>query len=134
MLSILNKIHEPGPFSPSIKDVRKWAGVLNELVFDGKIPKFRDIIIKQKRGQFASVTDRVNKKDPEKYECILTISETFLNFEVFIAILAHEMIHCYQSVVQRIKMNHGPSFFVWKEKLAEHSIILSRKYSRDFVV
>ena len=56
-----------------------------------------------------------------------------------ITVLAHEMCHQYQWDVQgpkRLKagkepmLSHGPSFFVFRDKLAKHGIALKNSHSR----
>jgi hypothetical protein len=56
-----------------------------------------------------------------------------------ITVLAHEMCHQYQWDVQgleRLKkgkepiMSHGPSFFVFRDKLKEHGIALKSAHSK----
>jgi len=133
VLPILQKIHEPGEFCPTIKDVRKWHGVLNEAVFDGVVPKFYDIVIVDKLPrQFAATMALKDKKVPDKRFARLEINPRFPSFKKFIIILIHEMIHCWQWICEN-RMDHGKTFFQWKEKLKDQGIPLSEKYHRKFL-
>ena len=128
MLPILEKIHEKGNYSPTRKDVRRWHGILNQIIFGGIVPKFRNIEIKKVPGQFAAVLPKKKKKTKERY-ADLEIDTEFEDFKSFIMILAHEMIHAWQWINFE-KMPHGKTFFQWKEKLAEQEIPLNIKYAK----
>jgi hypothetical protein len=133
VLPILSKIHEPGTYYPTIKDIRKWHAILNELIFDGKIPKFYDIEIKRFQGQYAACVPHIKMKPPYDRCVKLQIDPKFRNFKLFLAILVHEMIHCHEWINYG-KMTHGKkSFFMWKEKLAEHNIPLRERYHKKFL-
>lgn len=127
MLPILEKINEEGEYCPTIKDIRKWHGVLNAVVFDGVIPKFYDIKIQRIRNEFAWAIPFYDTEDETKKWCTLKIDTSFHSFKKFLIVLAHEMIHCWQWIVEG-EMTHGKTFFQWREKLAEHEIPLYRGY------
>jgi hypothetical protein len=57
-----------------------------------------------------------------------------------ITVLAHEMVHQYQWDIYSVKrerqgltniMSHGPSFFEWKDRLAEFAIDLRTAYNTE---
>lgn len=129
MLPILAKIHEEGEYEPTIKDVRKWFDILNAVIFDGRVPKFSKIRIKNVSGQIAAACPMHDHSNQESRFCNLEIHSKFRSFQFFITILAHEMVHSYQWLVERrSQMSHGPSFFSWRARLAEHHIPLHIKY------
>lgn len=133
MLHIFEKLQETETYYTTIKDVRKWHGILNAIVFNGIIPKFYDIVIVKKRGQFAASIGVLTKKR-NGARCIrLEINPFFKNFKTFILILAHEMIHSWEWVIHE-KMTHSKQFFQWKCKLEEHGIPLNRCYHRKKIV
>jgi len=132
MLPILSKIQDEEEFCPSIKEIRKWFGILNEVIFDGVVPKFWDIEIKKVPGQFAAAQPYKNDLKPEKVLVKLEINPSFPNFKKFIIILVHEMIHAWQWKNEG-KITHGKSFFKWKDKLKEQGIPLSAKYHKKFL-
>jgi hypothetical protein len=133
LLPILQKIHEPGEYNPTLKDIRTWAGILNESCFNGVIPKFRHIKIQKISGQLAACDPMGWKNDDDIREANLQIDSSFPDFKSFIVILAHEMIHAWQWVIKG-KMTHGKTFFQWKEKLLEQGIPLHKEYHRKKIL
>jgi len=130
LLPILEKIHEPGEYSPTTKDVRMWHGILNESIFNGVIPKFRRIKIKKISGQFAAASG--GDTDDNQW-ADLEIDTTFPDFKSFLVILAHEMIHAWQWV-KKGNMTHGKTFFQWRDRLAEQGIPLHKEYYRKKIL
>lgn len=117
-----------GEFRPTCKQVRFWFAVYNQLIFRGKIARFRYIIIKYYPNQLAHCEGKWDaKKDMRYYN--LQMHPRFNSFKTFISILVHEMIHAHQWVnEERDDMSHGSNFFKWKKKLERNDIILSIKY------
>jgi hypothetical protein len=132
ILSALDQIHSPNPYFPNIHDIRKWHGILNELLFDGILPKFYDINIKKFSNQFAAVVPCVKTKSPNERVCKLEINPEFTDFKSFIIILCHECIHQWQWHYCG-KVDHGKSFFQWKERLKNHGIPLAEKYHKKLL-
>jgi SprT-like family protein len=132
VLPILDQLYEEGDYRPTIKDVRKWAGVLNEVVFDGQVPKFRYVHIKTKRGQYGACQPMIEPNTSER-SCQLEMDEKFYSFRFFLSILAHEMIHCYQWIVTGEKPHHGKSFKAWKDKLESNKIPLRIFYHKNSI-
>jgi len=59
---------------------------------------------------------------------------------VYISTLAHEMVHQYQWDIYsniRVKrgltrhMSHGPSFYIWRNKLSKYGIALKSTVQKD---
>ena len=76
--------------------------------------------------------------DSRKSNCIIRLSDKWFCKQWLITTLAHEMCHQYQWDVEGIKrinngkipiMSHGPSFFIYKGKLAKHGISLKRAHT-----
>ena len=132
MLPILEKIYEECEYYPTIKEVRQWFGVLNEIIFESRIPKFYNIEIKSFRGQFAACLPCTKTKEPFVRCSELQIDYKFHNFRGFITILAHEMIHAWEWKT-RGYVSHGKNFFQWKQKLLEHGIPLKKCYHRHSI-
>lgn len=68
-----------------------------------------------------------------KSHCIIKISDKWFCRQWLITTLAHEMCHQYQWDIDghhRAKlgkgplMSHGPSFFIWRDKLEKHGVPL----------
>ncbi len=126
MFHILSKIREVGPYRPTIRDVRLWFAVLNEIIFNGKVPKFKYVNIVDKRGQLGACHSFV-KGDDIRW-CELDIHHEFKSFSLFLAVLGHEMIHCYQYCVLRRDMSHGQYFWTWAKKFRKHKLPLQIRY------
>jgi hypothetical protein len=69
--------------------------------------------------------------------CDLLLLDKWYCKQWLIMILAHEMVHQYQwDILGRIRkeqnknpvINHGPSFFIFKERFHEHNIPLKKYY------
>ena len=69
--------------------------------------------------------------------CIIRVSDKWFCKQWLITTLAHEMVHQYQWDIQgreRIKngkepfISHGPTFFQFRDKLAENNISLKRAH------
>jgi len=61
---------------------------------------------------------------------VVKLRPAFRDRELFINILAHEMIHVYEFTKYQ-RMTHGPKFFEWKPLFAQHGILLAKKYLAD---
>lgn len=75
--------------------------------------------------------------DKTKSNCIIRLSDKWYCRQWLITTLAHEMAHQYQWDVlghKRIKkgkaplMSHGPSFFIYKHRMAKYGISLKKSH------
>lgn len=130
MLEILSRIREKGPYRPRIKDVRLWFSVINEIVFKGKLPKFRYITIADKKGQFAACESQEDVETGKRW-CNLELNEEFRSFSFFLAVLAHEMVHAYQYTILGRPMSHGKYFWMWKKTFNKHKLPLLIRYDAN---
>jgi hypothetical protein len=124
MFDILSKIHTEGPYRPTIKEVRLWFAIINELIFNGKVPKFKYIFIKHVRGQLGACLPF----EGDNRFCNLEIEPEYKDFSVFLAILAHEMVHCYQWVILKRNASHGKYFWKWAKKFKKQKLPLNIRY------
>jgi hypothetical protein len=76
--------------------------------------------------------------DNKRSNCVITLNNKWYCKQWLVMTLAHEMRHQYQWDVlsfKRLKegkqplMSHGPSFFLFKHKLAKYGIPLRRAHS-----
>jgi SprT-like family len=126
VLQNLVRLYGNKSYRPNIRDTRIWFNVLNELIFKNKVHKFRYINIKYVRGQCAACSGDIDAKG--KYWCALELNPRFRNFETFLGVLAHEMVHSYEFVIEKnIKQVpiHGPSFLKWKDTVKKHGLPFS---------
>jgi hypothetical protein len=109
--------------------------LLNRYIFDNGLerPQFN---IKRTRGYWGMTDGRMNIKDERFFVKEIILTNKFPHKAMFIATLAHEMIHQFQWEVlspERLAqgkdsiMSHGPSFFVWRKVLSEYMIPLRRQ-------
>jgi len=110
------------PYYPSVADCQRWTEVLNHIMFQGAVPKYRKITIKRLRKTYAwcvgSITPVRQKKN-----CDLIIHEKFDSFAAFYSILAHELVHAAE-YHELDEIKHGKFFFSHKEMLATVGIKL----------
>jgi hypothetical protein len=129
VLQHLSRLYGEKAYKPNIRDVRIWFNVLNEIIFDGEIHKFRYVHIKYVRGQCAACvphyTDKMHEDDEHLRWCSLELNPRFRNFKTFLAVLAHEMVHSCEFINEEKEMSHGPSFFKWKHRIEEFGIPFS---------
>ena len=74
-----------------------------------------------------------NKK--KRSQCIIRVSDRWYCRQWLINTLAHEMVHQYQWDIYSKErfhqgkdpiMSHGPSFYVFRDQLKEHGIVLKK--------
>ena len=105
----------------SYKGCRKWFDILNECVFGNKLPFFDKVFIDKQRKHNALFC-----YDKETKENDLMLNTHYKNEKVFVLVMAHEMIHLFQLMYDE-PLGHGVAFFIWKENLQIHKIILSKE-------
>jgi hypothetical protein len=113
------------PFHPTIADCVRWSEVLNYIMFDGALPKWRKITVKKLRA-WAYCIGNTTPKRKKKY-CTLEMNDKFDSFAAFYSVLAHEMCHAAEyHELEEIK--HGSFFLSHKEMLAGVGIKLKLCY------
>lgn len=96
--------HDQG-FEVTERHILYWFGVINRAAFRNKLeqPKF---VIRRMRGAWGFC-------EGYKGKVVITLSSKIDNRELFLATLAHEMVHQYQYVTED-KITHTGSFIEWK--------------------
>ena len=102
--------------------VMHWWSALNQAVFDGKLPKPVEIVVKLVKGAYAESLP-TNSDNVSIY-----IDSELKDREFFITVLVHEMVHQYE-MVHYGEMTHGPKFYEWKEIIEER---VGVKLMRDY--
>jgi hypothetical protein len=122
-------------YRPTRKEVRELYNLINEEIFNNQLPKAKLEIRSHCRGYWGFCEANDFSLRAKTSRCIIRISDRWYSKQWLITILAHEMVHQYQWDIyskERVKegkdplMSHGPSFFVFKEKMKEHGIELRR--------
>lgn len=127
-------------YRPTIKEVQKFYDIINCEVFDNILPPTKLVIKSHCRGYWGKChADDFNRR--KRYsQCVITLSDKWYCKQWLLNTLAHEMAHQYQWDVygkERCKinrdpvLNHGPSFYQYKERLAQYGIILKRTIRSD---
>lgn len=124
-------------YRTSEREVLALFNLLNKEVFSDTLP-IPDIHVMarcRKYWGYCIAKSHSLSEDKKKSNCIIRLSDKWYCRQWLILILAHEMCHQYQWDVlghQRIKegkepiMSHGPSFFIFREKLGKYGIPLKR--------
>jgi len=126
-------------YRPSKKEVLRYFKIINEEIFNNKLPTPKIEVISRCRKYwgFCIADDFHPNLENEKSDCVIRLSDKWFCKQWLIATLAHEMCHQYQwDVVSRKRakyglepiMSHGPTFFIYKDKLAKYGIELKKSY------
>lgn len=112
--------------------------LLNKEIFGNKLPtpEFR---ILQRATDYWGLCSAKHfvPVSGKRSNCVITMSNKWYCKQWLIATLAHEMCHQYQWDILSIKrmkegkkplMSHGPSFFIFRDKLLKHGIPLKRAF------
>jgi hypothetical protein len=123
-LSISNVTAQP--FYPTIADCIRWTELLNYIMFNGAIPKWRKVSVKKLRNIWGRC---IPYYSPVRYKksCSLEMHSKFDSFATFYSILAHELIHAAE-FHQYDTCDHGDFFYNHKEMLKFWGIKLNESY------
>ena len=92
-----------------------WFNILNKELFGDALPHFDTIDIRWRRGTKAYYRVIYQMKGDTWIPIReLHIKPKYVSEKEFVETLAHEMIHHFQEV-SGDPVNHGPSFYVWRE-------------------
>lgn len=127
-------------YRTSKSEAIKIFKIINEEVFDNKLA-LPDIIVKSHCKKYWGMCHgEYEKIKYRKTLCWIELMDKWYCRQWFITILAHEMCHQAQWDLDGVKreeqgkgriMSHGPSFFEYRDKLAEHGIILKKWHRRN---
>lgn len=120
-------------YKPTIREVRQLYKMINEAVFYNKliIPKIK--LKTHFRNAWGTCEGEDKPFNPKRSRCVITLSDKWYCKQWLIVTLAHEMVHQYQwDIYSQIRkkrgkeslMSHGPSFFVFRNRLKKFDIPL----------
>jgi hypothetical protein len=121
------------------QEVQRLFKMLNYYVFDSKLPTPVFEVIPRCRKYWGMCYGATMRLPYRKSSCKIRLMDKWYCKQWLINTLAHEMCHQYQWDVignQRLKqgkepiMSHGPSFFIFRERLKEHGIALKTSHSK----
>lgn len=121
------------------REVQHLYNLLNESIFNNKLPPCHIEVVARCRKYWGLCTadDWNPDLNSKKSNCTIRVSDKWFCKQWLITILAHEMCHQYQYDVESYKrhklglrpiMSHGPTFFIFKEKLAKQGISLKKAH------
>ena len=126
-------------YRTSQKEVLALFNIINKEIFNNKLPVPRIEVMPNCRTYWGlcQANALVLHSNKAISNCTIRLMDKWFCKQWLITTLAHEMCHQYQWDVigyQRLKegrdplMSHGPSFFVFRDKLAKHGISLKRSH------
>lgn len=126
-------------YKTSRREVLGLYKLLNKEVFGNKLPMPKFKILQRNTDYWGMCSaDYFMPLHKNRSHCTITLSNKWYCKQWLILTLAHEMCHQYQWDIlshKRLKegrkplMSHGPSFFIFRDKLEKHGIPLRRAHS-----
>ena len=121
------KALDPGtPYRVTNDAVKYWFRIINHVIWKDQLPMFNTIQIRPFVRNWAMCIEDSDDPDSTKYR--LAIDIEFPSFQLFLNVLAHEMVHLYQFIDKDDGEHHGESFWAWEYVLRENGLILSDCY------
>lgn len=127
-------------YRTSLSEVEELYKIINHSIFDNKLQVPELIVASRCRKYWGMCYGEIEKPNDDKDTyCKIKLMDKWFCRQWLITTLAHEMCHQYQWDIlgpQREEngkyplMSHGPTFFLYRNKLAEHGISLKRAHSK----
>ena len=120
-------------YRPTLPEVVSLYQLINTTIFDGAMTMPDIKLASRCRKYWGMCFGGTELVGHTNTYCTIKLMDKWYCKQWLITILAHEMCHQYQWDIysnQRVEndkdriMSHGPSFFIFKRKLAEHGISL----------
>ena len=114
------------PYRPSSGQAYYYFRLLNQIIFDNRLSRSR-ITIRRLRGIWGLC------QGEEDLSCHIHLTDRYYCRQWFLTVLAHEMCHQYQWQVlgqerqsqgRQPIMSHGPTFFLFRDRLRRYRIPL----------
>jgi len=122
-LNKLIEVYHSGPYRVKYTDLNLWFDILNNMLFQNRVPPFRFFHIQRMRDCVGCV---VYEDKPKKDRWMdLYVLPKYKDFNTFIEVLAHEMVHAYQYWITKDSCNHNENFYSWRSKFRSAGIKLS---------
>lgn len=107
-------------FYPTLDACNLWFSITNDEVFSNKLVPIT-FSIKRLRGSWGYY-------DADKGENgTLILTTWFSSKELFLNVLAHEMVHVYQHQFNQ-PIGHGKSFWEWRKRFKRNGLTLASVY------
>ena len=135
------------PFRPETWEVDALYRSINRNIFDNQLtmPDIELGVIKKAWGlcSWEETRQRHSSWGKGGTWCTIRLSDKWFCSQWFVNILAHEMAHQYQWDIYRWdhqseygkemhtdSYGHGPSFFMWRDRFAEHGLELKTSFGK----
>ena len=102
-------------FHPTEAMAWYWWRVINKAAFKNELPYPSEIAIKNLRGAWGTCLGKTRTN-----ECIICISTNIKSRKLFIATIAHEMVHQWQFHFGKGTLDHGLSYKDWDRYFRSH--------------
>lgn len=115
-----------GDFEVTPALIMYWWRHINDAIFDGQLSTPYKVLVRKFNHNDTLGTCQgwgSSKKRP----IVLEMKAEFDDKEMFMAILAHEMVHQWEQQTHG-RMTHGKNFFGWEDKLKQLGLPLEETY------
>lgn len=130
-------------YRTDVGEVKYLFKLINQEIFNNELPTPEFEVMSRCRDYWGWCQAKhfVPSLTSSRSDCIIRVSDKWFCKQWLVTTIAHEMCHQYQWDIvskKRIKrglppiMSHGPTFFMFKKKLADHGISLKSGHSRKF--
>lgn len=122
-LSKLIEVYHTGVYKTKLTDINLWFDILNNMIFNNRVPAYRYHHIQKMRDCVGCVIYEDN--DQEEKWMDLYVLPKYKSFQTFVEVLGHEMVHAYQYWIAKDSCNHNQEFYRWKSKFRSNGLKLS---------
>jgi hypothetical protein len=129
-------------YRTDLGEVKYLFKILNQEIFNNELsmPEFEILARCREYWGMCQAKHFIPNLNSSRSGCLIRLQDKWYCKQWLINTLAHEMCHQYQWDViskKRVRkgmrpiMSHGPTFFVFRDKLAKHGIALKRANSTN---
>ena len=126
-------------YRTNINEVTRLYKMLNWYIFDNALSMPTLEVVQRCRKYWGMCYGSYDTPIRNRSSCKIRLMDKWYCKQWLVAVLAHEMCHQYQWDIQGLErrkvgkdpiMSHGPSFFVFRDRLKKHGISLKGAHSR----
>ena len=126
-------------YRTNINEVTRLYKMLNWYIFDNALSMPTLEVVPRCRKYWGMCYGSYDAPIRNRSSCKIRLMDKWYCKQWLVAVLAHEMCHQYQWDIQGLErrkvgkdpiMSHGPSFFIFRDKLKKHGISLKGAHSR----
>ena len=111
------------PYKTTLADCELWFDILNNIIFKRGLPVFDSVTIRKMRSAVGQVIITDKEK---KVECHLEMNTNYKDFQTFLEVMGHEMVHLWQyTQLSDSTCNHNTEFYKWKRVFGQNGLRLT---------